>query len=77
VTPLLAAAAVEELGDRDIGEPESAVELAVRQQTAVGGDPGAVEFQLDPAVEIHPKRLHSRFTHRVRHDRTSSPAPSL
>ena len=29
VTPLLAAAAVEELGDRDIGEPESAVELAV------------------------------------------------
>jgi hypothetical protein len=36
-----------------------------------------VEFELDPPVETDPKRLQSRFTHRVRHDRTSSPASSL
>jgi hypothetical protein len=31
------------------------------EQAAVGGDPGAVEFQLDPAVEIDPQRLRCRF----------------
>jgi hypothetical protein len=49
---VLAASAVEELRDRHVGEPEGIVDLTVRDQTAVGGDPGAVELQLDPAVEI-------------------------
>jgi hypothetical protein len=39
VARVLAVAPIEELGDRDIGEPEGAVELAVREQAAVGGDP--------------------------------------
>ena len=56
VARVLAAAAVEELGDRDIGEPKGIVELTVGEQAAVGGDPGAVEFELDPAVEIGPQR---------------------
>ena len=43
---VLAAAAVEELGDRDLGEPEGVVELAVGEQAAIRGDPGAVEFEL-------------------------------
>jgi hypothetical protein len=76
VTCVLAAAAIEELVDRDIGQPKRIVELAVGEQAAVRWDPGAVEFQLDPAVEIDPKRLRCRFTHRIRHDRTPSPIPT-
>ena len=41
----LAAAAVEELCDRHIGEPEGAVEFAVDEQAAVRGDPRAVELE--------------------------------
>jgi hypothetical protein len=51
VARILAEAVIEELGNRDLGEPEGGVELAVREQAAVGGDPGTVEFELDPAVE--------------------------
>jgi hypothetical protein len=40
-------AAVEQLRDRCVGEPEGVIQLAVSQQTAVGGDPGAVEFKSD------------------------------
>jgi hypothetical protein len=69
VTGVLATAAIEELGNRDIGEFEGIVEFAVSKQAAVRCDPGAVEFQLDPTVEIDPERLRFRFTHRVRHDR--------
>jgi hypothetical protein len=35
VTRVLAAAAIEELGDRDRGEPDGIVQLAVGEQTAV------------------------------------------
>jgi hypothetical protein len=77
VAHVLATAAIEQLGNRDSAEPEGIVQLAVGEQTAVRRDPGAVEFELDPAVETDPKRLQSRFTHRVRHDRTSSLAPTL
>ena len=76
MTPVLAAAAIEQLGDRDIGQPKRIIEFAVGEQAAVGGDPGAVKFELDPAVEIDPKRLRCRFTHRIRHDRTPSPVPT-
>jgi hypothetical protein len=41
---VLAAAAVEELRDRHVGEPEGIVEFAVGEQAAIGGDPGALEF---------------------------------
>lgn len=56
VARVLAAAAIEEMGDRDIGEPKGIVELTVRKQAAVRRDPGAVEFQLDPPVESGPQR---------------------
>jgi hypothetical protein len=46
-----ATAAVEQLCDRDVGEPEGIVEFTVGEQAAVGSDPGTVEFELDPAIE--------------------------
>jgi hypothetical protein len=73
---VVATAAVEELCDRDLGEPEGIVELPVGEQAAVRGDPGAVELELDPAVEIDPQRLRCRFTHRIRHDRIPSFVPT-
>ena len=77
VARVLAAAAIEELGDRDLGEPEGVVELTVGEQAAVGGDPGTVEFELDPAVESGPQRQLSGFTRRVPHDHAPSVVPSL
>jgi hypothetical protein len=65
VARILAAAVIEELGNRDLGEPEGGVELAVRKQAAVGGDAGAVEFQLDPPVESGPHTQLFGFTRRV------------
>ena len=73
VARVLATAAVEELRDRHVGEPEGVVQLAVGEQTAVRGDPRAVEFELDPAVESGSQRGLFGFTRRVPHDR----APSL
>jgi hypothetical protein len=64
------ASAIEELRDRDLREPEGIVEFAVGQQAAVRGDPRAVEFELDPAVERGPQRGLSAFTRLVPHDLT-------
>ena len=38
------------------GQPEGIVEFAVGQQSGVGGDPRAVELQIQAAVEIEPER---------------------
>ena len=76
VARVLAASAFEELRDRDLGEPEGIVKFPVSEQAAVRGDPGAVEFELDPAVEIDPQRLRCCFTHRIRHDRIPSLVPT-
>jgi hypothetical protein len=51
VARVLAGAPVEELGDRDVGQPEGIVEFAVRQQAAIRRDPGTMEFELDAAIE--------------------------
>jgi hypothetical protein len=67
VAHVLAAAAIEELGDRDLGEPQDVVQLTVGEQATVGGDPCAMEFQLDPAVEIGSQRQLSGVTRRVPH----------
>ena len=76
VARVLATSAVEELGDRDLGEPEALVELTVGEQPAVGGDPGTVEFELDPAVESGPQRQLSGFTRHVPHDHAPSVIPN-
>jgi hypothetical protein len=49
-------------------ETESIVELAVGQQSGIGADPGAMELELKPAVEIEPQRALDRFTRRLHHD---------
>jgi hypothetical protein len=48
---------IEQFSDRHVGEPEGLVDFAVgEQQPAIGGDPGAAEFELDPAVDHGPQR---------------------
>ena len=69
VAGVLATAAVEELRGRHVGEPEGIIELAVGEQPAVRGDLGAVEFELDPAVEGGPQRQLFGFTRHVPQDR--------
>ena len=49
------------------GQCEHVVQLAIRQQSAVGGDRRAVEPEHHSPVEIEPQRAAVRFTHRVRH----------
>ena len=53
---------------RHRAETEGVVEFAIGQQSGIGGDPGAMELELQPAVEIEPERALDRFTRRVRHD---------
>ena len=68
VTAIPAGACIGEQVTRHRAETESVVELAVGQQSGIGGDPGAMELELQPAVEIEPQRALDRFTRRVRHD---------
>jgi hypothetical protein len=70
VADVLPASAFRERRCSYSGEAEGVVQLAVGEQAAVGGDPGAVELELEPAVERDPQGS-SRFTRRVRH-----PAPA-
>jgi hypothetical protein len=46
---------------------KGAIQLAVSDQTAVRGDLGAVEFELDPAVENGPQRQLFGFTRHMPH----------
>ena len=56
VTGVLATAAFRQRRASQIGQPERIIQFAVGQQSGVGGDPAAVEFQLQAAVEIDPQR---------------------
>jgi hypothetical protein len=55
-----------------IGQSEGVIKLPVGEQTRVGGDPAAVEFQLQAAVERDPQSATIRFTRWVVHPRASS-----
>ena len=70
VADVLAAPALGEGRCGRRGQAEGVVQLAVGEQAAIGGDPGAVELELEAAVEGDPQGLF-RFTRRVRH-----PAPA-
>jgi hypothetical protein len=48
------------------GQAEGVVQLAVGEQAGVGGDPGLVELELEPAAEGDPQGL-PRFARRVHH----------
>ncbi len=49
-----------------LARPEYIVQLAIGQESSVGGDPAAVEFELQAAVEIDPQMGLSGFTRRLR-----------
>lgn len=51
-----------ELRGRHDGEPENLIEFTVGPDRSVGGDPGPMEFELDPAVESGPQRGLFDFT---------------
>jgi hypothetical protein len=76
VARVLATAAVEELRDRRVGEPEGVIQLAVSEQTAVRGELDAVEFELDPAIESGSQWRLFGFTRHVPHRfRSFAPTP--
>jgi hypothetical protein len=68
VTADPAGACVGEHVASDRAETENIVEFVVGQKSGIGGDPGAMELKLQPAVEIEPLKAIDRFTRRVRHD---------
>ena len=68
VLAIPAGACIAEQITRHRAETERVVEPAVGQQSGIGSDPGAMELELQPAVEIEPQRALDRFTRRVRQD---------
>jgi hypothetical protein len=54
------------------GQSEDIIQLAIRQQSAIGGDGRTTEPKHQAAVEIEPQRALIRFTRRVRHRRPRS-----
>ena len=45
------------------------IQLAVSEQSRIGGDRRTAKLEHQPAVEIEPQRASIRFTRRVRHRR--------
>jgi len=68
VSRVLAATTVRQCCTGELRQAERIVQFAVRQKTRIGRDAGAVEFQLEAAVENEPRTIRFRFTCRVRHD---------
>ena len=71
VPGVLAAAALGQRRASQIGQAERVVQFTVGQQPGIGGDPAAVEFQLQTTVEIDPQGPVIRFTRWVFHPRAS------
>ena len=60
---VLAAPRITEQVIRHSRHAQRFIQFAIRDQSRVRGNGCAVEFQLDPAVEIDPQRLLACFTH--------------
>ena len=68
---------VKRIGERigaGVGQAHRIVQLAIGQQSAIGGDHRTVELEPQAAVEIEPQRLGFRFTRRIRNSRPVRPA---
>ena len=72
VAPVLAAARIVKRVGGQRRQAEGVVEFAEREQAGVGGDRGAVEFELQATVEIEPETVVLAFTRR---DRPSAAPP--
>ena len=59
------------------GQTEHVVQLAIGEQSAIGGDHRTAELEHQAAVEIEPQRLAFRFTRRVRHRRPVRPRDNI
>ena len=69
VTTVLAGAHIREHVTGRAGEAKRVVQLAIGEQSGIGGDHAAVEFQLQAAVKIEPQRGARRLTRWVHHAR--------
>jgi hypothetical protein len=67
VTTVLAGARVGERVATRVGQPEGVIQLAIGQQSRIGGDHAAAKLKQQTTVEIEPQRTPVRFTRRVRH----------
>ena len=57
---------------RDGHQAERVIELAIGQQSGIGGDARTVKLQLETAVEIEPEGIGFGFTRWLRHHRPRS-----
>src|SRR5207302_1256383 len=69
VTTVLAGAHIREHVTSYAGQARRVVQLAIGEQSRIGGDYAAAEFQLQAAVKIEPQRGARRLTRWVRHAR--------
>jgi hypothetical protein len=67
---ILAGPSVREAVAGHRGQAERLVEFPVGKQSGVRGDGRTAKLEHQPAVEIEPENLTSRFTRRVRHGRS-------
>ena len=77
VATVLATTSIREHVPGNLGQPESIIQLTLRQQPCVGRDRGSVELKLQAAVKIEPQNPRFRFTHRVGHINTPNPPITL
>jgi hypothetical protein len=74
VLSVLASACIRQSLAAACGQSEHVVQLAIRQQSAIGSDHRTAEPEHQAAVKVEPQRLAVRFTRWVRHGRPVRPA---
>jgi hypothetical protein len=67
VPTILARARVRQCFRTSVGQVERGIQLAISQQSGIGGDRRTAKLQQQTAVEIEPQRAVVRFTRRVPH----------
>ena len=77
VTAILAGPGVSENFSGKLGQAEHVIEIPKREQTSVGGDLGAVEFQLQAGIKRDPKSNIIFFTRCTAHLRLRCATYSL
>jgi hypothetical protein len=74
---VLARARVRQCFGTSVGQVERVIQLAMSQQSGIGGDRRTAKLQQQTTVEIAPQRAVGRFTRRVPHRRPIRSPPSL
>jgi hypothetical protein len=74
MTAVLAGARVSQRFSSGCAQTERVIQLAVREQTSIGGHNGTAKLHRHASIKIYAKSIVLRFTRRVRHaspDRSS------